>query len=145
MAQIIIKYNNNKPVQAVNMKNQYTCLHPSEALEFTESTVDIPLKVARKSVEKRPNELWYRRADEVNAEDGIVEDNEAEGSASPQLNADHSLSEEPVPDQVPDVLPFPDQAPPEEPVDGQAVETLTVQAPAVEPSVPRTGLSGLLV
>jgi hypothetical protein len=147
MAQIITEYNNNKPVQAVNMKNQYTCLHPSEALEFTESTVDIPLKVARKSVEKRPNELWYRRADEVNAaiaDDVRAEDAEDEGSASLHLVSDHSPAEEPVPDEVSD------QAPDEEPlpVQGQAVEPLTVQGPAVEPlpvqvpSVPRTGLSG---
>ena len=49
----------NESVSAVNLKNKFTFLDPPEALANVNSTISVPMKVQRQSVEKRSNSLYY--------------------------------------------------------------------------------------
>ena len=49
----------NIAVAALSIKNPFNCMHPGEALQYVEKTIDIPSKVPRLSKEKRPNDQYY--------------------------------------------------------------------------------------
>ena len=71
--------NINSSVRLVTIKNRYSFLHPDEALEHTETGLEIPKKVPRNSKDKRINDiLWFTSDFEFGVDDDLVDGNDEE-------------------------------------------------------------------
>ena len=75
-------------VRIVSLKNKHKFLHPAEALQYTEDSLEIPKKVARISEDKRKNDIFWHTGYMIEDDLQDGEEEEMETGRNDEMSVD---------------------------------------------------------